>query len=269
MVKFSKREIAIGSFGMGIIGLAIAIPGYLRDWNEYLICTSVVGLETCTHRAYSFQETQPLLMKPVIRYFADPLTKTLGIGLAVLAFPIAGYAAREMAEIREFDETIESVNKLAAIQEEIQQRSIDNKVGADGYEAMKSYEMADIVDRFRETFRQDVTIDDIEAQLEASQQKLQQTQNYKALEFDVKTDSDKDTLKQDTPGRQWSETAQNLYAWLMSKDDLPEIINSDWLGKQSFEGKKLTKDKWVPLVLELIAESLAEWVESGKSFRLN
>lgn len=262
MVKFSKREIAIGSFGMGIVGLSLAIPGYLGDWNEYLICTSVAGFETCTHRAYSFQETQPPGLKPVMRYFADPLTKTLGIGLAVVAFPIAAYAAREMAEIREFDETIESVNKLAAIQEEIQQRSIDNKVGADGYEAMKSYEMADIVDRFRETFRQDVTIDDIEAQLEAEQQKLQQTQNYKALEFDV------DAKKQVESGREWSETAQQLYAWLMSKDDLPEIINSDWIGKQSFDGKKLTKDKWVPLVQELIAESRAEWVESGKSFKL-
>ena len=269
MGKLSRKVVAFCSFGVGIIGLSLAIPGYLGDWNEYLICTPIAGFESCTHRAYSFQSPQPLLIKPVMRYFADPLTKTLGIGLAVLAFPIAGYAAREMAEIREFDETIESVNKLAAVQQEMQQRVIDNKVNADAYEAMKSYEMADIVDRFRETFRQDVTIDDIEAQLEADQQKLQQTQNYKALEFDVKTDLDLDTLKQDTPGRQWSETAQNLYAWLMSKDDLPEIINSDWLGKQSFEGKKLTKDKWVPLAQELIAESLAEWVESGKSFRLN
>ena len=265
MLQPLLREIAVSSFGVGLVGLSIALPGYLRDWNEYIICENNYGIETCIHKAYSFQEPQPLLMNPVMRYLADPLTKTLGIGLAVLAFPIAGYAAREMAEIREFDETIESVNKLAAIQEEIQQRSIDNKVGADGYEAMKSYEMADIVDRFRETFRQDVTIDDIEAQLEADQQKLQQTQNYKALEFDVQVG---DAQKQEPGGRKWSEAAQNLYAWLMSKEDLPEIINSDWLGKQSFEGKKLTKDKWVPLAQELIAESLAEWVESGKSFRL-
>ena len=265
MVKFSKREIAIGSFGMGIVGLSLAIPGYLGDWNEYLICTNVVGLETCTHRAYSFQETQPPGLKLVMRYFADPLTKTLGIGLAVVAFPIAAYAAREMAEIREFDETIESVNKLAAIQEEIQQRSIDNKVGTDGYEAMKSYEMADVVDRFRETFRQDITIDDIEAQLEIDQQKLQLSQNYKALEFDVQVG---DAQKQEPGGRKWSDAAQQFYAWLMSKDELPEVINSDWLGKQSFDGKKLTKDKWVPLVLELIAESLAQWVEEGKSFKL-
>ena len=265
MGQFPLREIAVSSFGVGMVGLSIAIPGYLRDWNEYIICEKNYGIETCVHKAYSFQEMQPQRLEPK-RYLGSPITKTLGIGLAVLAFPIAGYAAREMAEIREFDETIESVNKLAAVQEEIEQRSIDNKVSADGYEAMKSYEMADIVDRFRETFRQDVTIDDIEAQLEADQQKLQQTQNYKSLEFDVQVG---DAQKQEPAGRKWSEAAQQFYAWLMSKDELPEVINSDWLGKQSFEGKKLTKDKWVPLALELIAESLAEWVESGKSFRLN
>lgn len=269
MAQFSVREIAVGSFGMGMIGLAIAIPGYLRDWNEYRICSSIAGFESCAHRAYSFESPQPPGLKPVMRYFGEPLTKSLGIGLAVLAFPIAAYAAREMAEIKEFDETIESVIRRAAIQFEAQQRSIDNKVGADGYEAMKSYEMADIIDRFRETFRLDVTVDEIEAQLLADQQKLQQTQNYKALEFDVNKDLVNDTLKQDVPGRQWSEAAQNLYAWLMSKEDLPEVINSDWLGKQSFDGRKLTKDKWVPLAEELIAESLAEWVDERKSFRLN
>ncbi|MDF5725517.1 MAG: hypothetical protein PUP91_34730 [Rhizonema sp. PD37] len=77
-----------------------------------------------------------------------------------------------------------------------------------------------------------------------------------------------DAQKQDTSGRKWSEAAQQFYAWLMSQDELPEVMNSDWLGKQSFEGKKLTKDKRVTLVHELVTESLAQLVEEDKSFKL-
>lgn len=263
MLQPLLREIAVSSFGVGLFGLSVAIPGFLRDWNEYFICEKDYAIETCVHQAYSFQETQPVKLKPK-RYLGEPITKLFGIGLAVIAFPIAGYAAREMAENKEFEETIESVNKLAAVQEEIQQRVIDNKVSADGYEAMKSYEMADTVDRFRETFRQEINVDDIELQLQADQRKLEQSQNYKTLEFDVASRRPQDRPKQ----RKWSEQAQRFYEWLMGRNDLPEVINSDWVGKQSFDGNKMTKDTWIPLVHELVAELLAEWVEQGKSFKL-
>ncbi|MBD2773190.1 hypothetical protein [Iningainema tapete] len=257
MVQFSLREIAASSFGLGIIGLSVAIPGYLSDWNEYLLCTSIAGFKSCTHRAYSFQEPQPPGIEPIKRYFAEPLTKALGIGFAVIAFPIAGYASREMAESKEFNETVEAVDKIAALDEHVQQRTIDNKINADAYEAMKSYELADAVDRFRETFRQEITVDDIEAQLEAEQQRLQQVQNYKALEFQVEKQQ-----------RQWSPEAQNFYAWLMSRPELPDILNSDWLGKQSFDGKKLNKEQWIPLVEQIVAEGLAQWIDAQKSFRI-
>ncbi len=263
MLRPLLREIAVSSFGVGLFGLSVAIPGFLLDWNEYFICEKDYTIETCVHQAYSFQETQPVKLKPK-RYIGEPITKLFGIGLAVIAFPVAGYASREMAENKEFEETIESVNKLAAVHEEVQQRVIDNRISADGYEAMKSYEMADTVDRFRETFRQEINIDEIELHLQTQQYKLEQSQNYKALEFDLAPHQPQDATKK----REWSEQAQRMYEWLMGKDDLPEVINSDWLGKQSFDGKKMTKDKWIPLVHELVAESLAEWVEQGKSFKL-
>lgn len=259
--SLTYRELALGSFTAGVIGLGLAIPGYLSNWNEYRVCQTIYSYQDCKSQAYSWQEAQPQNLELIGRYVGEPLTKSLGIGLAVVAFPLAAWASRLTAENCEFSETVDAIEKTAAIQSQMQQHSIDNKVNADGYEAMKSFEMADAIQRFTETFYKPVTVDDIEAQIETESQRLQQSQNYKTLEFDT-------TTQNQTFGRNWSEQAQNFYAWLMNNEKLPETINSDWIGKQSFDGSKLKKEQWLPLAREIIAEGLANWIEEDKSFKL-
>lgn len=258
--SLTYRELALGSFTAGVIGLGFAIPGYLGNWNEYKVCQVNYGYQDCKFQAYSWQEPQPQNLELVTRYIGEPLIKSLGIGLAVVSFPLAAWASRSTAENCEYQETVDALEKTAVIQSQMQKHSIDNKINADGCEAMKSFEMADAIQRFTETFYKPVTVDDLEAQIESEQQKLQQTQNYKSLEFETQSQATK---------RKWSEPAQNFYSWLMSKENLPEVLNSDWIGKQSFDGEKLNKAQWLPLVKEIIAEGLADWVDEGKSFKLS
>ncbi len=133
---------------------------------------------------------------------------------------------------------------------------------------MKAIETADLVDQFRETFFTPVTVDDIEAQMESEQRKLEQSREYKRLEFEVEGEAP----KQQSPRseRSWSEAAQNFYGWLMERlgSGLPEVINGEWISTQDFDGRKLKPEHWLPLVKELVAEELVVWVEEGKSFRV-
>lgn len=192
--KITYKEAALITFAFGVIGLSAAIPGYLKDWNEYKICKNIATFEVCENRAYTLVEPQPR-MEPTQRHFGRPIIKIMGIFVAVISFPLSAYAAKEQSENCEYQETLESIEKLTSIQSEIRQKEIDNRVGDDAYEAMKSIEQADLIDRFNQSFYSEVTIEDIEAEEEAEQQKLKQIQEYKQLEFAQKS---KDTTVVET-----------------------------------------------------------------------
>lgn len=203
------KEVAFGGFAVGVVGLALGLPGFLGGYNEYKICQMGV----CYHQAYSWQEPQPQKLEPVARYIGEPMTKVFGMALAVIGFPVAAWASREQAQICEFDSTQEAIAARAAIQSEMQHHAIDTKIAAEEYEAKKAIESADAIDRFQELFFQSVTMDDIEALVEVEQQKLQQVQNYKTLEFDVHSEPlncSVEPLNQPTD-KDYSDSEQRFY----------------------------------------------------------
>lgn len=212
------KEAALLNFSIGVIGLCVAIPGYLKDWNEYKICNNVAGFEMCQNRAYTLTEPQPR-MRTHKRYFGTPFIKVLGIGLSVVSFPLAAYCASKQADNCEYQETLESIEKLTAVQSQIQEKQIDIELGGQAYEAMKAIEQADLITRFNNSFYTEVNIEDIEAQEQEEQKKLQQIQEYKQLEFAKKQEETPATPTPDElvvdQSKQISENAQAFLNYLV------------------------------------------------------
>ncbi|TBR56478.1 hypothetical protein B4U84_29500 [Westiellopsis prolifica IICB1] len=242
-LKISYKELALGSFTVGLVSLGLAIPGYLKDWREYRICEDYFGITTCQNRAYTIENPEQPRVEPTKIYFNEALTKILGITIACAAFPLAGYAAREMASISEYNETVEAINKTAQLQSLTQEQTIDLKLGGEAYEAMKAIEMADVIDRFRETLYIPVSAEDVDAEIEAIQQQLKQAENRKALEFEIDA-----TAQPDKP--QISENAQKLFDYLFRKEaskDKPMSVNT--VNKNG-----VIKDADAAMIRELFAE---------------
>ncbi len=189
MASITFKTVVFSSFATGLLGLALAIPGYLRDWNEFKVCEGgLFGFfETCQVKPYLLEVQPPKNAKLVDTHLGDPLTKIFGISLAVISFPLAAYASREMAEYHEEEEIHESIAKLASVENAIGKHSIDNKISLEGYEAMKAIDMANTIDAFRATYFQEASADELDSMIESDQLKIQQMQNYKRLEFDVES----------------------------------------------------------------------------------
>ncbi len=283
--NLTYKEVAIGSFAVGILGLAIAVPGYLKTWNEYKVCHSKY---ICIHEAYEVTDPRQPRLEPEETYIGQPLQKVVGVGLALAGFVIAAITAKETAENAEYWETSDALEKTAALQNQAQKHAIDNRIGADTYEAMKAIENASLIDEFRETFFIPVTAEEIEAQIDAEQQaldakrqqQLQQVQNqtqnlpsdYREMEFEVDA---KPVEQKKSNSSGWTEATQNFYGWIMeffgnADDPLPEVIDQEWFENHRLDGRKLAPKHWLPCVEELVKREppLAEWVEHGKSFKI-
>jgi len=245
-LRISYKELALGSFTVGLVSLGLAIPGYLKDWREYRICEDYFGITTCQNRAYTIENPEQPRLQPTKIYFNEALAKILGITIACAAFPLAGYAAREMASISEYNETVEAINKTAQLQSLTQEQTIDLKLGGEAYESMKAIEMADAIDRFRETLYIPVSAEDVDAEIEAIQQQLKQAENRKALEFEIEA-----TARSDEPQKpQISENAQKLLDYLLRKEatlDKPMSVNT--VNKNG-----VIKDADAAMIRELFAE---------------
>jgi hypothetical protein len=161
-LKIHYSHIAISCFGFGLLGLALAIPGYLHNWHEYKICRNIFGITSCENKPFLAEDSNKPKGIPKHVYTSDAGIKIAAITIACIAFPIASFAAAKAASIKEYQETVEEINKKAELESIAQERATDLKLGSEAYQAMKAIEMADLVDRFRETFYIPISIENDE-----------------------------------------------------------------------------------------------------------